>query len=145
MTNLSTIALFSLITLAGVAGCSSDTYDTSKNSDQATNADYRSSNNSYMHDTSVGTVMTTPRGMTVYTFDKDQGGQSNCYGECAMHWPPVTAASDAQPFGNMSVVERTDGSRQWAYGGKPLYTYHDDTTPGNVEGDGKGGIWHVVK
>jgi predicted lipoprotein with Yx(FWY)xxD motif len=74
MTNRRTIALFSLITLAGAAGCSSNTYDANTNSDQATNADYRSSNNSYMHDTSVGTVMTTPQGMTVYTFDKDQGG-----------------------------------------------------------------------
>jgi predicted lipoprotein with Yx(FWY)xxD motif len=145
MTDLRVLALSSLLVLAGVAGCSSNTYDMDKNSNQATNADYRSSNNSYMHDTSVGTVMTTPQGMTVYTFDKDQRGQSNCYGECATHWPPVTAANDAQPFGNMSVVERTDGSRQWAYGGKPLYTYHDDMAPGNVEGDGKGGIWHVVK
>ena len=29
MTNLRTITLFSLITLAGVAGCSSNTYDAS--------------------------------------------------------------------------------------------------------------------
>jgi predicted lipoprotein with Yx(FWY)xxD motif len=145
MRNLRTITLFSLIILAGVAGCSSNPFDTKKNSDQATNADYEFSSNSYLHDTAVGTVMTTPQGMTVYTFDKDQGGQSNCYGECAMHWPPVTAASDARPFGNMSVVERTDGSRQWAYGSKPLYTYHDDMAPGHVEGDGNGGVWHVVK
>ena len=145
MTNNRTITLFSLIILAGVAGCSSNTYDTNKNSDQATNADYEFSSNSYMHDTAVGTVMTTPQGMTVYTFDKDQGGQSNCYGECAMHWPPVTAATDARPFGKMSVVERSDGRRQWAYGNKPLYTYHDDAAPGNVEGDRLGGVWHVVR
>lgn len=145
MTNPRAITLFSLFILAGVAGCSSNTYDTKKNSHQATNAAYEFSSNSYVHDTAVGTVMTTPQGMTVYTFDKDRGGQSNCYGECAMRWPPVTAASDAQPFGKMSVVERTDGSRQWAYGNKPLYTYHDDMAPGHVEGDDKGGVWHVVK
>jgi predicted lipoprotein with Yx(FWY)xxD motif len=35
--------------------------------------------------------------------------------------------------------------RQWAYAGKPLYLYDDDDKPGDAEGDGEGGVWHVVK
>jgi predicted lipoprotein with Yx(FWY)xxD motif len=108
------------------------------------NANYMASGN-YMHDSSAGNIMTTPEGRTVYTFDKDAAGASSCYGECAEHWPPVTAAADAQPFGKMSIVDRTDGSRQWAYDGKPLYLYDDDDKPGDAEGDGEGGVWHVVK
>ena len=144
MTNLRTLALSSLIMLA-VAGCSSNTYDTNKNSNQATNADYMSSNSGYMGSTSIGSVMTTPNGMTVYTFDKDQTGASNCYGECATHWPPVMAAGDAQAYGHMTLVSRNDGQRQWAYDDKPLYTYHDDAMRGDVEGDNLGGVWHVVR
>ncbi|MBN9047139.1 MAG: hypothetical protein J0H18_15955 [Rhizobiales bacterium] len=33
----------------------------------------------------------------------------------------------------------------WAYKGKLLYRYHDDKKAGDVKGDGKGGVWHVVK
>jgi predicted lipoprotein with Yx(FWY)xxD motif len=98
-----------------------------------------------MHDSEAGHVMTTPEGRTVYTFDKDAAGSSSCYGECAEHWPPVTAASNAQPYGQMTIVDRTDGTRQWAYNGMPLYLYDDDEKPGDAEGDGEGGVWHVVK
>src|SRR5262249_34065032 len=40
------------------------------------NADYNSSGN-YMHNSSVGQIMTTPNGMTVYTSDADSLGVSN--------------------------------------------------------------------
>lgn len=142
MTILKTAALSSAILLAGLGGCSSGNHH---HSDPMTSADYKSSSNSYMASTSAGSVMTTPDGMTVYTFDKDQAGKSNCYGECAMHWPPVTAATNAHGFGRMTLVSRTDGLRQWAYDDKPLYTYHDDSRRGDVEGNNAGGVWHVVK
>ena len=145
MTILKIAALSTLIILIGLAGCSSSNYDTDRGSSQGANADYRSSNNGYMGSASIGSVMTNPQGMTVYTFDKDGTGTSNCYGECAKHWPPVTAASNAQSYGRMTLVSRTDGLRQWAYDGKPLYTYHDDAMRGDVEGDNEGGVWHVVR
>jgi predicted lipoprotein with Yx(FWY)xxD motif len=145
MTILRIAALSSLIILVGLAGCSSSNYDTNKSSNQGASADYRSSNNGYMGSTSIGSVMTNPQGMTVYTFDKDGTGTSNCYGECARHWPPVTAASNALGYGQMTLVSRTDGLRQWAHDGKPLYTYHEDAMRGDVEGDNEGGVWHVVR
>lgn len=39
---------------------------------------------------------------------------------------------------------RTDGTMQWAYEGKPLYLWTKDTKPGDVTGDGVGGVWHVI-
>src|SRR4030095_1030348 len=99
MTILRIAALSSLIILVGLAGCSSSNYDTNKSSHQGASADYRPSNNGYMGSSSIGTVMTDPQGMTVYTFDKDGTGASNCYGECAKLWPPVTAASNARGYG----------------------------------------------
>lgn len=129
---------------AAIAGCSSDTYDANHNSSQSTATDY-TQDNSYMADTSAGSVMTTPSGMTVYTFDKDQPGQSNCSGDCAMKWPPVTADADAQEHDRMTLITRSDGQRQWAYDGMPLYTYHADAMRGDAKGDNVGNVWHVVK
>jgi predicted lipoprotein with Yx(FWY)xxD motif len=31
------------------------------------------------------------------------------------------------------------------YDGKPLYTYVNDTMPGDVNGDNVGNVWHVVR
>ena len=140
------IAASGLALAAALAGCSPHHGDGMHHDgmNHMTNANYMSSG-SYMHQSEAGQVMTTPEGMTVYTFDKDTAGTSACYGGCAEEWPPVTAAADAQPFGRMSIVARTDGTRQWAYDGKPLYLYDDDTKPGDAEGDGEGGVWHVVK
>ena len=40
--------------------------------------------------------------------------------------------------GEWTIVERTDGTKQWAYEGKPLYLYIEDKAAGDVTGEGKG-------
>jgi len=91
-------------------------------------------------------VMTNTAGMTLYTFDKDAvgSGKSACSGQCAQNWPPFLAASDSKSGGDWSVVARDDGSRQWAYQGKPLYLWAKDKQPGDKTGDGFNKVWHVV-
>lgn len=96
-------------------------------------------------DSSAGKIYTDANGMTLYTFDKDAAGKSNCDGDCAAQWPPFTAAADATAEGDWTIVERTDGSKMWAYEGKPLYTWINDKAPGDVTGDGVGGVWHAAK
>jgi predicted lipoprotein with Yx(FWY)xxD motif len=96
-------------------------------------------------DTSAGKVYTDEKGMTLYIFDKDEANKSNCYDDCAKNWPPLMAAADAKPEGEWTVVERKDGTKMWAYDGKPVYTFVKDTKPGDVTGDGVGGVWHVSK
>jgi len=83
--------------------------------------------------------------MTLYTFDKDTAGKSNCNGKCAEFWPPVKAAADAKPVGDLTIITRDDGSKQWADGGKPLYTFAKDTKPGDTLGNNFKNIWHVIK
>jgi predicted lipoprotein with Yx(FWY)xxD motif len=39
---------------------------------------------------------------------------------------------------------RDDGSRQWAYEGKPLYHWSKDKSPGDKTGDNFNGMWHVA-
>ncbi|PXW95490.1 putative lipoprotein with Yx(FWY)xxD motif [Sphaerotilus hippei] len=90
-------------------------------------------------------LLSNAAGMTLYTFDRDGAGRSACNGDCAQKWPPLTAAADAKPTGDYSVVLRDDGSRQWAYKGKPLYTWFKDQKPGDTSGDGVNGVWHVAR
>ena len=96
-------------------------------------------------DSSMGKIYSNSKDMTLYTFDKDEMGKSNCYDQCAVNWPPFMAAADAMADGKWTVVERTDGSKQWAYDGKPLYTFIQDKKPGDMTGEGKGnGTWHIA-
>jgi predicted lipoprotein with Yx(FWY)xxD motif len=89
-------------------------------------------------------VMTDSSGMTVYTFDKDPTGKSVCNGKCAANWPPLHATPGAKASGDFSIVTRDDGSRQWAYHGKPLYLWRKDQKPGDRTGEGVNNVWHTV-
>lgn len=95
--------------------------------------------------TSAGQALVNAKGMTLYTFDKDSSGKSACNGGCAANWPPLMAKKGAKAMGEYSVVTRDDGSAQWAYDGKPLYTFIKDKKAGDAKGDGLMGVWHVAK
>lgn len=88
-----------------------------------------------------------PDGKTLYVFSKDVkgSGASACYDACAKFWPPLGVAATAQPIGDYTILTRTDGMRQWAYKGQPLYYYAKDAKPGDKVGDGVGGAWKVAK
>jgi predicted lipoprotein with Yx(FWY)xxD motif len=79
-----------------------------------------------------------------YTYDRDQPGHSNCNDKCAETWIPVYPADrSAVDLGVWTLVPRTDGYKQWAYHGKPLYTFgygeHAPPTPKEM-----GAQWHVL-
>ena len=88
-------------------------------------------------------ALTDAKGMTLYTFAKDQPGVSNCNDNCAKNWPPLMAAADAKPMGEWTIVTRADGSKQWAYKGMPLYLWIKDTKPGDNTGNGVG-VWKTA-
>lgn len=90
-------------------------------------------------------ILTNADGMTLYTFDKDKPGVSNCNGGCAKKWPPVGAENAGLVEDDYTVIPRKDGSLQWAYKGAPLYTWIKDTKAGQTSGDGLGGKWHIAK
>ena len=92
--------------------------------------------------------LTTPAGLTLYTFDNDEpgSGKSACNAPCSGIFPPYLVERGATPGGDLSVIERADGAKQWAYKGKPLYLWFDDKKPGDAGGDGMNrGIWRVAK
>lgn len=92
-------------------------------------------------------VLVGANGMTLYIFDKDMAGsgKSACNGPCAQNWPPLAAAAGAAASGDWAVIARDDGSKQWAYRGKPVYFWAKDQKPGDRTGDGFNGIWHLAK
>jgi predicted lipoprotein with Yx(FWY)xxD motif len=92
-------------------------------------------------------VWVNANGRTLYTFDRDTAGsgKSVCNGPCATNWPPLAAAADAAPSGDWTVVVRDDGGRQWAYKGKPLYTWIKDQKPGDRTGEGVNNAWRIAR
>jgi predicted lipoprotein with Yx(FWY)xxD motif len=100
--------------------------------------------------TSVGTVLTGPNGHTLYHLTTEKNGMIECTGSCAQAWPPLTVPSGQTPKltsglgGTIGTVKRPDGTTQVTYNGEPLYYYASDTSAGQAEGQGVGGVWFVV-
>jgi predicted lipoprotein with Yx(FWY)xxD motif len=99
-----------------------------------------------VRDIGSGRLFVNDEGFTLYTFktDKQYPGTSACIEECAAVWPPVAAPADATATEDWSVIERQDGSSQWAYQGSPVYTYAKDTHPGAIVGEKASGLWDVL-
>ncbi|HEV7717649.1 MAG TPA: hypothetical protein VGO70_01600 [Arsenicitalea sp.] len=91
----------------------------------------------------AGRLITDAKGMTLYTYDKDTAGAVTCTGVCAIAWPPARAPKTAKPTGGLTVIVARGGN-VWAYKGHPLYHYAKDRKPGDVTGDGVGGVWHAA-
>jgi predicted lipoprotein with Yx(FWY)xxD motif len=61
-------------------------------------------------------------------------GLSGCDGDCTKSWIPLLADKDAQPSGYWMLMDRPDGTRQWAYQGYAVYNYTGDRKPGDTIG-----------
>ena len=92
----------------------------------------------------LGSFVVAPDGKTLYLFTPDEGGKPTCYDDCAATWPPLTAA-DLPAAGTgldaskLTLVDRTDGTKQVAYNNWPLYFFAADKAAGDTGGQGLGG------
>lgn len=100
--------------------------------------------------TSLGTVVVDGKGMTAYFYDQDVkgSGKSTCSGGCAAAWPAIESDA-AKPTvsgvtGDVGTITGVDGKLQVTIDGRPIYTYAADAKPGDVTGQGVGGVWYVV-
>ena len=93
-----------------------------------------------------GLALTEIRGLTLYAFDGDakKDGESCTAAGCALRWVPLAAATLALPVGDFTVVSRADGSRQWAWRKRPLYTYSGDHLRGDANGRNVDPKWAVA-
>src|ERR1700712_3601007 len=100
--------------------------------------------------TTLGTVVVDGKGRTAYVFDKDTAtsGKSVCSGACAAQWPAIEATSGHPTVtgvsGTLGTITGVDGKKQVTLDGRPLYTFAQDTSAGDVTGQGFAGIWWVV-
>ena len=92
----------------------------------------------------AGILYTDATGATLYTTDRDRPGKSSCDDVCANSWLAFAAAAIANPIGDWTVLDHSDGSRQWAFKGKPVYLFAGDQKPGETNGDGIDTVWHAL-
>jgi predicted lipoprotein with Yx(FWY)xxD motif len=83
-------------------------------------------------------------GHSLYVYDRDPAGRSVCVAQCAGRWPPVAAPQNARQIGDWTPIRRGDGSLQWAYKGRPVYTFSGDTATGQTNGAGQEGVWRLL-
>jgi predicted lipoprotein with Yx(FWY)xxD motif len=94
-------------------------------------------------------ILVNRKGMTLYSLSVERKGKFICTTQmCLSLWKPLTVAKGVVATGaaHLSVVKRPDGRRQVAYRGGPLYTFVQDTRPGDVKGNGfkDVGVWRVA-
>jgi predicted lipoprotein with Yx(FWY)xxD motif len=96
------------------------------------------------------TVLVDGKGMTLYSLSAERHGRFICTsGACLSLWHPLTSRSAAPPRGgvaSLATIRRADGTRQVIYRGMPLYTFAQDTRPGDAKGNGfkDVGVWKAV-
>jgi predicted lipoprotein with Yx(FWY)xxD motif len=97
----------------------------------------------------LGRYLTDSAGMTLYYFTLDSTNKSTCMGPCLERWPIFYSEITMVPAGcdksDFSVITREDGKKQTTYKGKPLYYYFRDSKPGDIKGQGMGGVWYIVE
>jgi predicted lipoprotein with Yx(FWY)xxD motif len=84
-----------------------------------------------LKDSEYGRVLMNGGGKALYLFTKDTGQTSQCYGDCAVAWPPFLTkgkprAGEGLKPKLLGTTRRDDGSRQVTYKGHPLYFYEHD-------------------
>ena len=90
-------------------------------------------------------VLVDASGKTLYAFANDQGTTSACTGGCATIWPPLMATGTPTGGSGVDAAKLSAApSGQVVYNGHLLYTYAQDTAAGETNGQGVGGVWHVV-
>lgn len=104
------------------------------------------------HSGPMGTFLTDSSGHSLYMFASDSATKSTCNEGCATFWPPLRASGTPAVSGEaksnlISTITRSDGSKQLAYDGHPLYTYKEDTSAGQTNGQGSnnfGAKWWLM-
>lgn len=98
--------------------------------------------------TSSSTSNVRERAATSTVIDRDTATKSACVEDCLQRWTPILAPEFATPRGEWSLVERSPGVSQWAFRGKPLYTYVADMPYRSLRGRSVDGSdvpgWNLV-
>jgi predicted lipoprotein with Yx(FWY)xxD motif len=98
--------------------------------------------------TRFGVTLTDAQGMTVYTWDGDEPGVSNCYDDCTEMFRPLIATTERirGPVvnGAFRTTMRADGWLQVMFNNMPLYTFVGDEAPSQINGEAMDGEWWIL-
>jgi predicted lipoprotein with Yx(FWY)xxD motif len=96
-------------------------------------------------DSDLGEILVNGKGRTLYSFDQDSGtDETACGSGCDSTWPALESAKPKVAKGLDASLIASNSSNHVSYNGHLLYTYAADSAPGDVNGDGVGGVWHAV-
>jgi predicted lipoprotein with Yx(FWY)xxD motif len=109
-----------------------------------------SSNTFSLASSELGDILVDSKGMTLYIDEKDKPGKPACTGSCLTAWPPLAKPAsptygtglDATKF---TTVTASDGTKQLAVNGFPLYLWANDKKPGDTTGQDVNGFYVVGK
>lgn len=79
-------------------------------------------------------------GFTLYVY---AGPDKSCAAACMSQRKPLKAGALARAMGNWTPVANGDGTKTWAFKGKPVFLYARDTRPGEAQGEGDDG-WEAL-
>ena len=126
----------------GLAACGSSSNSSDNNSTAAASTSGGTSTISTKSISGVGNALVDSKGDALYTNDMDSGSKIACTAECTSIWIPAVAPSGGEPTSadssvqaKLGTVMRPDGTSQVTFGGKPLYSFVQDS-PGKVTGNG---------
>jgi predicted lipoprotein with Yx(FWY)xxD motif len=98
----------------------------------------------------LGAYLTDARGMTLYFYKNDRGSLRNtCTDNCANKWPayfagPIDIASPDLNRDDFNQFLKDDNYQQTTFRSWPLYYYSGDKKPGDINGQGFGGVWSAA-
>jgi predicted lipoprotein with Yx(FWY)xxD motif len=94
-------------------------------------------------------ILVDGNGMTLYVDENDKPGQPACTGACLTAWPPLKASGTKVTVGpgltasQYTVVTASDGTKQVAVNGSPLYLWAGDKKAGDATGQDVNGFYVV--
>jgi predicted lipoprotein with Yx(FWY)xxD motif len=100
--------------------------------------------------TSLGSILVSSSGRTLYEFTRDHANKNSCaaISGCSAVWPSLRASGRPRAgSGIKASLLSTTGGNQVTYAGHPLYTYSGDSGPGATSYVGAktfGGTWYAV-
>jgi predicted lipoprotein with Yx(FWY)xxD motif len=150
-----TSPLIGIIGLAaiGLAACSSSGGGAKPASPQTTVASTAAPSASAaasvaLADSPLGKIIVDAQGRTLYAFTKDASGTPTCTDACANAWPAALVQGMPSPGPGITTAITAlpaPGTGTMLKAGKwPLYRFSGDAAPGDVNGEGSGGVWFVV-
>jgi predicted lipoprotein with Yx(FWY)xxD motif len=103
---------------------------------------------------SIGTILTSSSGLTLYEFTRDHTDANSCVkiSGCSQLWPALQAsgtptAGPGVKASLLSTIGLSGGGRQVAYAGHALYLYSGDSSPADTSYVGVqqfGGKWYAL-